>query len=280
MDTVFFIASKVFWALVSPDSLIVLLGAGAWLAMLFGWQKLARSLLATCTLLLVMIASLPVGEWLIAPLEHRFPANAALPAQADGVIVLGGTIDPEKSEIWGQTEIGSAGERLFTLMYMSELYPGAQIVFTGGSGDLAQQEYKAADYARFLFDQLGLSDRAILYESESRNTVENAINSKTLVNPQPNQSWVLVTSAFHMPRSVGVFCAADWPVFAYPVDHYSQTGNLLRLNFNFSENLSVLRLAVREWAGLIAYRVTGRSDRLLASENNQCLNDLTALANN
>ena len=280
MDTVFFITSKVFWALVSPDSLIVLLGAGAWFAMLFGWQKLSRSLLAACTLLLVTIAAFPIGEWLIAPLENRFPANSALPAQADGVIVLSGAIEPEKSEIWGQTEVGSASERLFALMYMSELYPAAQIVFTGGSGSLTEQEYKAADYARFLFDQLGLSDRAILYESESRNTVENALNSKTLVSPQSGQNWILVTSAFHMPRSIGVFCAADWPVFAYPVDHYSQTGNLLRLNFNFSENLSVLRLAVREWVGLIAYRATGRSDRLLAGDNNQCLNDPLAPTNN
>ncbi len=274
MDTVFFIASKVFRVLVSPDSLIVLLGTSAWFAMLFGWQRLSRNLLAACTLLLVTIAAFPVGEWLIAPLENRFPANAALPAQADGIIVLGGAIEPEKSEIWGQTEIGNASERLFSLVYMSELYPEAQVVFTGGNGSLMEQEYKAADYARFLFDQLGLSDRAILYESESRNTVENAINSKTLVNPQPGQNWILVTSAFHMARSIGVFCAADWPVFAYPVDHYSQTGNLLRLNFNFSDNLAVLRRAMREWVGLIAYRVTGRTDRLLAGENNQCLRNL------
>ena len=280
MDTAFFIASKVIWAFISPDSLIVLLGAGAWFAMLIGWQKLSRSLLASCTFLLVTIAALPVGEWLIAPLENRFSANAALPANPDGVIVLGGALDPLKSELWGQAEVQAFGERIYSLLYMSQLYPSAQIIYSGGNGSVLEQDYNEADYARFLFDQLGLTDRAILYESESRNTAENATNSKTLVNPQPDQDWILVTSAFHMPRSVGVFCQQEWPVYAYPVDHYSQRGNLLRLNFNFAENLSVLRTAVREWVGLVAYRFSGRSDRFLAGEQNQCLNDSVTPASN
>ncbi len=273
MDTVFFIASKLVWALLSPDSLIVLLGAGAWFALVFGWVKLSRHLLAACALLLISIAAFPVGEWLIYPLENRFQANAALPAQADGIVVLGGSMDPIKSEAWGQSEIGAAAERLTSLMYMAQLYPRAQIIYSGGSGSVTEQQFKEADYARFLFDQLNLGERAILYESESRNTAENASNSKALLNPTPDQEWILVTSAFHMPRAVGVFCQAQWPVYAYPVDHYSRRGDLLRLNFAFADNLGVLRTAMREWVGLIAYRVTGRTDRLLAGSENQCLID-------
>lgn len=273
MDTVFFIASKLIWALISPDSLIVILGAGAWFALVVGWTKLSRHLLAACALLLISVAAFPVGEWLIYPLENRFPANAALPAQADGIIVLGGSMDPTKSEAWGQSEIGAAAERLTTLMYMAQLYPQAQIVYTGGSGSVTNQQFKEADYARFLFEQLNMGERAILYETESRNTAENASNSKVLVNPSPSQEWILVTSAFHMPRSVGIFCQAQWPVTAYPVDHYSRRGDLLRLNFAFADNLGVLRTAMREWVGLIAYRITGRTDRLLASSDNQCLTE-------
>lgn len=271
MDSIFFIASKVVWAFISPDSLIVILGAGAWFAMVVGWNRLSRRLLSLCALLLIVIASFPVGEWLIAPLENRFQANAALPANADGVIVLSGAIDPVMSELWGQVEFGGGGERLTAFRYLADLYPGAQLVFTGGTGSLTEQEYKAADYARFLYEQLSLGERAILYESESRNTAENAANSKALVNPQPGENWILITSAFHMPRSVAIFCQQDWPVHAYPVDHYSRKGNLLRLNFDFAGNLSKLRTAVREWVGLIAYRVTGRTDRFLAGDQNQCL---------
>lgn len=273
MDTVFFFASKLIWAVISPDSLIVILGVGAWLALVAGWTKLSRRLLSLCALLLIIIASLPVGEWLIAPLENRFQANSALPANSDGVIVLAAAIDPVMSEIWGQVEFDKEGERLTAFRYLAELYPGAQLVFTGGSGTLANQQYKAADYARFLFEQLQLGERAIIYESESRNTTENATNSKALVNPQAGETWILITSALHMPRSVAIFCQQQWPVHAYPVDHESRTGNLLRVQFNFASNLSLLRSAVREWAGLVAYRLTGRSDRFLAGDDNNCLDE-------
>lgn len=271
MDTLFFLASKIVWALISPDSLIVLLALGAWLALMLGWQKLSRRLLGLCTLLLLLIAFLPVGEWLIAPLENRFTANAALPAEADGIIVLSGAISPLRSAAWDQVEIGDASERLVNFLYLASLYPQAQLVFTGGTGSVTRQEFKAADYARILFQQLEVPERAIIFESESRNTVENAVNSKALVQPVPGQQWILVTSAFHMPRSVGIFCQQDWPVHPYPVDHYSQRGELLRINFAFAENLGLLRRAVREWVGLVAYRVTGRTDRLLAGDRNNCL---------
>ena len=181
MDSLLFVISKVAWAIISPDSLIVILGVGSWLALMLGWHRLSRRLLSLCALLLIVISALPVGEWLIAPLENRFQANAALPANADGIIVLSGAIDPVRSDVWGQVEFGSAGERLTAFRYLAEVYPSAQLVFTGGTGSLTSQEYKAADYARFLFEQLALGERAILYESESRNTVENAANSKALV---------------------------------------------------------------------------------------------------
>ena len=128
--------------------------------------------------------------------------------------------------------------------------------------------------ARILFDQLGLAERAIIYESESRNTAENARNSKQLVTPEEGENWLLVTSAFHMPRSIGVFCQQGWVVQAYPVDHHSQKGSLARLDFSFVENLSVLKKAIREWVGLVAYRFSGRTDRFLSGESNSCAADV------
>lgn len=271
MDTAFFLASKIFWALLSPDSLIVILGVSAWIAAILKWQRISRSLLATCALLLVLIGFFPVGEWLIAPLENRFTTNAALPSEVDGIVVLGGTILPRMSNIWQQPEVNGAAERLTNLLYLARLYPNAQLVFTGGSGSVTEQEFKEAEMAQILFDQLGLAERAIIFESESRNTSENAINSKRLVTPESDENWLLITSAYHMPRSIGVFCQQQWIVQPYPVDHYSQPGNLLRLDFLFSENLSVLKTAVREWVGLVAYRISGRTDRLLPGIDNICV---------
>lgn len=119
-------------------------------------------------------------------------------------------------------------------------------------------------------EQVSKSSRAIVFESESRNTVENAINSKQVVAPTAGANWILVTSAFHMPRAIDVFCKQDWPVHPYPVDHYSLQGNLLRLNADFSGNLSILRNAMREWVGLFAYRMTGRSAQLLPGDGSHC----------
>lgn len=270
MDTVFFLASKIIWAFISPDSLIVILGVSACIAAVLNWQRVSRSLLAACALLLLLIGLLPVGEWLIAPLENRFPSNAALPNEVDGIVVLGGAISPRMSNIWQQTEIGGAAERLTNFLYLARLYPNAQLIFTGGSGTVTEQDFKEAEMAQILFDQLGLAERAILYESESRNTSENARNSLQLVTPEEHENWLLVTSAFHMPRSIGVFCKEGWRVQPYPVDHYSQKGNLLRINFSFGENLSILGTAVREWVGLVAYRISGRTDRLLPGAENSC----------
>ena len=270
MDTVFFLASKIIWALISPDSLIVILGVSAWIAAILKWQRISKSLLASCALLLLLIGFFPVGEWLIAPLENRFTANMALPSKVDGIVVLGGAILPQMSNSWQQPEINGAAERLTNFLYLARLYPNAQLVFTGGSGAVTEQEFKEAETAQMLFKQLGLAERAIIFESESRNTSENARNSKELVTPENNENWLLITSAFHMPRSIGVFCQQQWVVQPYPVDHYSQKGNLLRVDFSFGENLSVLGVAIREWVGLVAYRISGRTDRLLPGIDNNC----------
>lgn len=270
LDGVFFVVSKLGWALISPDSLIVLLGLAAWISLLLGWQRLSRRSLSLLTLLLLCIGFLPVGEWLIAPLETRFAANAALPAEADGVIVLGGAIAPALSESWGQVEFNDSGERLTSFLYLARLYPGAQLVYTGGSGSLGQQELREADYAQFLLGEAGLAERAIVFERDSRNTAENAANSRRLVNPGADGEWILITSAFHMPRAVAVFCQQDWPVTPYPVDHKAETGNLLRVEFAFAGHLDTLRTAVREWVGLLAYRLSGRTSHLLPADDNHC----------
>jgi len=270
MDTVFFIASKVIWALISPDSLIAILAIGAWISLMLGWQKLSRRLLSLCALLVVLIAFLPLGEWIISPLENRFAANTALPQEVHGIVVLSGAIKPYESDHWNQVELDNGAERLTSFVYLANLYPNAQLVFTGGNGELAEQEYKAADFAGYLFDQLGLTQRAIIFERESRNTFENAVNSKELVAPNPDEQWILVTSAYHMPRSVGIFCQQDWNVIPYAVDHYSKRGDLYRVDFSFSNNLGILRIAVREWVGLIAYRITGRTNQFLPSQSNYC----------
>jgi len=270
MDTFFFWTSKLVWMLISPDSLIMLLALAAWLSLLPGWHKLSRRLLGACTLLLVSIAFLPVGEWVMMPLETRFAANPALPETIDGIIVLSGAVDAQTSNAWGQPEVAESADRLIAFASLARHYPEARLVFTGGSGSLIQQQLKEADIARDLFTQLGLGSRDIVFESDSRNTYENAINSKSLVEPQPGERWVLITSAFHMPRSVGIFCQQDWQVIAYPVDHRSTKGNLLRVELSLYGHLTGLIIAIREWVGLSAYFVTGKTSQWFPGVNSAC----------
>ncbi len=275
-DNLFFLASKLFWLLISPDSLILLLAVSGWILLVAGRITLARRLLSLCALILICVAFLPLGQVLLQPLEARYPAGAALPAKVDGIIVLGGGIDAELSAAWQQPQLNDAAERLTAFAWLAGLYPEARLVYSGGSGSLTRQQFREAEYAPWLLNQLGLEGREVLYESESRNTHENVLNSRELLQPQAGENWLLVTSAYHMPRAVGVFCQQDWPVNAWPVDHHSNPGQLWQVQFSLLNNLALLRTGIREWLALLAYRISGRSMQLLPGQHNDCAAPSTA----
>ena len=101
-------------------------------------------------------------------------------------------------------------------------------------------------------------------ERRSRNTLENAEFSKALVAPKAGERWLLVTSAFHMPRSVGLFRKAGFAVEPYPVDwRVGGRDDLLSFTNIALDGLGRTDAAMREWMGLIAYRATGKIDELL-----------------
>lgn len=197
--------------------------------------------------------------------------NSSLPSRIDGVVVLGGSISPHLSSVWEQPQLNGASERLTSFLDLAIRYPNAKLLFTGGSGSLTQTEFREADVVDEVFYQLGFVNHNIQFERESRNTYENAVFSKAMMVPAEGENWVLVTSAFHMPRAVGAFCRQQWPVIAYPVDYYSEKGNLLRLDFGLESNLGLLNLAIREWIGLLAYRLTGKTNNLFPSSVVSCI---------
>jgi len=261
-NSLFFFLSKILWALFSPGTLILLMVMTG-TALLFLHQiKVAKLLLAAAGLLLVLITLFPVGDWLASPLEKRFPANPELPRTVDGIILLGGAIDPLTSYIWNQPEFGAAADRYFGFIEMANRYPRAKLVFTGGTGSLLDQEYKEADVALYFLESMGIRNSRLEIERDSRNTYENAINSKALMNPQPGENWLLVTSATHMPRSVGVFCQQNWPVIPYPVDHETTPGRQWQPSFDPIGNLEDINTYAREWAGLLVYYITGKTSAL------------------
>lgn len=265
MDTLFFFAAKIFWLFMAPDSLLLLILLAGLFFLYLDKQNLARIFLSTAILTLCIIAFLPLDEWLAYPLENRFPANPELPARVDGIIMLGGSVNILESSQWMQVELNNGADRNAAFITLARRYPEARLVFSGGSGKLLHQDIREADIVADLFSGMGLDSRRIIFERESRNTYENAIYSKTLVNPDTDQTWVLVTSSAHMPRAIGIFCQQGWSMIPYPVDHNTSPEHLLRVEFNLSDNLGLLSSTLREWIGLSVYFATGKIGSLLPS---------------
>jgi uncharacterized SAM-binding protein YcdF (DUF218 family) len=163
----------------------------------------------------------------------------------------------------GQVTLNEAGERLTTMADLARRYPEARIVFTGGGSTILRDELSEAVALRRFAGELGTAPERILFETESRTTAENAILTRRLLDPKPGERWLLVTSAFHMPRSMGCFRRAGFNVTAYPVDFRTRGPEDRWKPFSFvSEGLRRLDLATKEWAGLVGYRLAGHIGEL------------------
>lgn len=256
----FFTLSKVFWFLASPDNLLLVALLAAAALSFFGRGDWSRWILRAVALAAFLIATVPAGAYVIAKLENRFPADPPLPARIDGILILGGVINPPLSADRMSPQIGSAVERITVGAELATRYPDAKIIFSGGSGDPFNPEMREAHYAPPLFEQLGLGRERILYDDQARNTAENAEIMLKLAKPAPGDNWLLVTSAFHMPRAVGTFRQAGWTVIPYPVDFSTARMPDFGLTFSLRSGLGSLQLAIHETIGLIVYKITGRSD--------------------
>lgn len=216
-------------------------------------------------ILIWVVALFPVGSWLYYPLETKFQHNPKLPGTVDGIIVLGGSVSPSKSQYWQQLETNQHHERLSAFIRLANIYPDAKLLFTGGSAAINENQSTEAEFARQYFIDSGLTGARLMMEDKARNTAENIQYSKALVKPQPNENWVVITTAFHMPRSIGLFCQQNWPVIPFPVDQASHPETLFNVNLNLAGHTASLKGAVHEWTGLLAYFLTGKIDQILPS---------------
>jgi len=224
------------------------------------WRRTGHILLGLCTLLALIVSVVPVGKGMIVSLENRFPMNLELPEKVDGIIVLGGIVNETITKSRGQITVGGTISRLIEFATLSKKFPEAKLVFTGGSGKLLNQDIKEADVLEPLLDVLGVDKERMIFENKSRNTYENATLTKALINPGRNENWILITSAFHMPRSMGVFRKTGWNVIPYPVDYSFAIDEPITLNFSLESGLKALSYGLHEWLGLIFYRLNGKTD--------------------
>jgi uncharacterized SAM-binding protein YcdF (DUF218 family) len=205
-----------------------------------------------------VLGTVPVGDWLLYQLEHRFPQMTAPPTHVDGIILLGGEINARRTLESGQPSLGRSA-RLLAFADLARRFPDARLVFTGGIGSLFDT-HTEAEAMPIAFRAVGIDPDRVLLESRSRNTYENAIYSRDLVSPQPGETWLLVTSAAHMPRAVGTFRRAGFPVIAYPTEMLTRDPLDWKFRFTFDGGFNDLGQPLKEIIGLAAYRALDRTD--------------------
>jgi uncharacterized SAM-binding protein YcdF (DUF218 family) len=260
----FFVLSKTLGIMLLPANFLIGAGVVGAILMATRFASLGRKLVVASPVLLAICAFSPVGYMLLYPLEQRFPPWDSTGGAPDGIIVLGGSIDTDLSVAHGTGVVRSAPDRIIAAAALAHHYPNARIVFSGGNSNLVSNDAREADYAGAIFESLGIAKTRLIMDRRSRNTLENAEFSKALVAPKAGERWLLVTSAFHMPRSVGLFRKAGFVVEPYPVDwRVGGRGDLFAFSNIAVDGLGRTDLAVREWIGLIAYRATGKIDELL-----------------
>jgi uncharacterized SAM-binding protein YcdF (DUF218 family) len=261
----FFAASKTIGYLLLPSNFLIALGLFGAVLLLTRFARAGRRLMVTSFVLVAICGYSPLANFLLYPLESRFPKWDSSRGDPDGIIVLGGPLDADLSAAHGVPVIQGAADRLIGAATLAQRYPKARIVYTGGSPNLISNDAREADYATALFQGLGIPKSRLIMERQSRNTRENAEFTKQTAMPKPGERWLLVTSAYHMPRSIGVFRKAGFAVEAYPVDWKVGTTEDLFTKYYLVANggLYLVDIAVREWLGLIAYRISGSTDALL-----------------
>lgn len=264
MDTAFFFAAKIFWLLARPLTLgLVVLALGT--VLLWLGRRRAGTVLVTVTVAALVVAEFTtLSAGAVRALENRFPTVAADSVRPHGIIVLGGALaSGGVAAARGQVGLNGSAERMTVAAGLMRRHPDAVLAFTGHSGALVPEGWSEAEQAARLFADLGLDPARLVFEDVSRNTWENGVLLKDLVDPQPGQQWLLVTSAFHMARAVGVFRRAGWQVTPFPVDY--RTPPDARCCLRSGGGLGDLGLALREAIGLVAYRASGRSAALWPS---------------
>jgi uncharacterized SAM-binding protein YcdF (DUF218 family) len=267
----FFVLSKTAGFFALPSNLIIAFGLLGVALLGTRFSRNGLRLAAGSLVLLAVMGFSPLGNAMIVPLEERFPPWLGGAPDPAGILVLGGAVTPDVTLARNAVALNEAAERMTAVAALASRYPQAKIVFSGGNGSLIGREGTEAEAALRLFESLGVPAARIILEGRSRNTIENALFSKEIARPRPGERWLLVTSAYHMPRAIGVFRKAGFPVEAYPVDWRTRgAADVWRPFGSVGDGLRRTDTAVREWVGLSVYWLTGRSSELFPHPDSGC----------
>ncbi|WP_112663983.1 YdcF family protein [Microvirga flavescens] len=260
----FYYASKIAWFFTTPSNLLVsLILLGLVLTVATRLRRTGLALALAATVATLALGLLPVANYIILPLEERFPPFKDDGKPVDGIILLGGAVEARESSSRGQIVANESAERVLETIELAKRYPNTRILISGGGGTVFGDGAAEAPIIAEFFKRVGIDGRRLIVEDQSRTTVENAVFSRRLVEQKPGERWLLVTSAWHMPRAVGVFRQTGFVVTPYSVDYRTSADSGVNKPFAFvSDGLRRLDVTAKEWAGLIAYRLAGHSSEL------------------
>jgi uncharacterized SAM-binding protein YcdF (DUF218 family) len=252
-----FIFGKLIWAVLQPGNLLMLCLLAGIVLFLVSRGRRGKVLVGLSALGFVLLAVAPIGPAMLLALEQRFPRPATLPDKIDGIVVLGGAVEPAISRTYGETAFNGSVARVLGGIALARRHPEAKLALVSGEGSFLPIGYSEARATLSFVVEEGIAPARILLEERSRSTHENAVYAKEMIHPAPAEKWVLITSAYHMPRAVAAFQAVGWAVIPYPVDYKVDPETGLRPDFSLIDGLSATTLAGKEWAGLLGYRLMG-----------------------
>jgi len=258
MDTIFLIASKVIWIFLRPETLLLLFFALPLVFLRRGSAGGAAWSLSIALIITLAIGVFPLGNLVLNPLERSYPANPTI-AYPAGIIVLGGAEDVAPDYAGSMAQVNHSGDRLIATMQLARQFPNAVVLYSGGKVAITPYAQGTYEVGPDILRQLGLAENRLIVEGRSRTTAENAVLSLTMAPQDASGLWILVTSASHMPRALGSFCAAGWRnLIPFPTDY---RGGAIwdQIDWDLARNLDELNIGVKEWIGLLAYRITGRT---------------------
>jgi uncharacterized SAM-binding protein YcdF (DUF218 family) len=254
MDHLYFIASKVIGFFLEPlhlmAALVGLLGVTVWM----GAHRVARWLALVCVGAIGLVGLTPLWNAALMDLETQYPVPAETQSAA-GIVVLGGALSSGFiAEKHGQVALNSAAERMTKAVELMDRHPDLPLIFSGFSGRFIRSQTSESDLALQFFEASGINTDRIILENQSRNTYENAKYSQELIDFAGQGPWILVTSAFHMPRAAEIFTDRRIEIIAYPTDFRSQATPPWR--WDLAEGAEHLGIVMHEWIGIWVYRLS------------------------
>lgn len=218
--------------------------------------KVGRITSVCIALIFVLSIIFPVGQWMLAPLENKFVTM--LPARVDGIILLTGDEDPITSEARGLPVGGHATQRYMYAARLLKQYPKAKLVIVGTTAPFSPRlQYTTKAISSQFLKDLKIPISHVIFETKSRNTKENAEFAKKLIKPKKNEKWLLLTSAFHLPRAVLCFEKVGWKTIPVAADYFTDGTPHFLSSFNLAHQMRLIRIARHEYVGLVSYWLMG-----------------------